>query len=529
MSTRSGATDRNETVKSLLSLHHSAGTFGDAERGLLGPSPSSGIGAAISALAVTDDATPSSKLDLLRALARADFPAYDTDPEAYDALGGAVAGAYGLDVEQLLSDVKAEAGGERFASSASGAKLPHHVALGMADICQIRDVDVEGKRATWIFSEFETDASFASIAAWVKPDNWPVRGPMLFKSMKPVDGVPTTDIGGLDLDAHWHNLYMERVHLIEPISTALHCDYFETTGQAAGVTYELSFSVDDQLNVDRGFLLVTELGDVRHVKVLKVVGFTDPTWTDVARFVCPLWTDWVRSAVEDGTTTDPMPAPEGGREPGTGGPPGTGGRSEVFEEWVEFFGESAKTYTAMFGDVTGRMMQGGYRAGDAMQDTAKYWSQIAKDWAKAWAYGYETMEQMAEEGIDSIKGPPGSGTRAKLFPERTTGTTARGVGVETAGGAVETDVETTTVPIPGLDAAASLHCTDLRSIEVDGRVIPASSVRLRPVRLTKSVAGIEVRIDARNVPAGFYLGEVIIGGSIRRSVQLYVSKARSHR
>ena len=37
------------------------------------------------------------------------------------------------------------------------------------------------------------------------------------------------------------------------------------------MTYELDLSLDDEIDVDRGFLLVNNAGGVRRVKALKIV------------------------------------------------------------------------------------------------------------------------------------------------------------------------------------------------------------------------------------------------------------------
>ena len=79
-----------------------------------------------------------------------------------------------------------------------------------------------------------------------------------------------------------------------------------------------------EIDVDRGFLLVNDAGPVRRVKALKMVGFTDDVWDDVAAMVCPFWTSWVRSAVEGGSTeyaaaTDAHPTGRRRSSPPAGG------------------------------------------------------------------------------------------------------------------------------------------------------------------------------------------------------------------
>ena len=52
------------------------------------------------------------------------------------------------------------------------------------------------------------------------------------------------------------------------------------------------------LQVDRGYLMAADVGGRRHVKALKVVGFTNTLLNTVATEVCPEWSEWVQSAVQ---------------------------------------------------------------------------------------------------------------------------------------------------------------------------------------------------------------------------------------
>ncbi len=57
--------------------------------------------------------------------------------------------------------------------------------------CAAMPVDVEGKQAVWIFTEFETSESLKTLRDWLIPDHWPDWGGEMFKEMRP--------IGSLDL------------------------------------------------------------------------------------------------------------------------------------------------------------------------------------------------------------------------------------------------------------------------------------------------------------------------------------------
>ena len=104
---------------------------------------------------------------------------------------------------------------------------------------------------------------------------------------------------------HWQGVFHEEVRLFERVNTLLRCSHWRMPG-AAAMTYDLDLSLDGQIDVDRGFLLVTDTGPVRRVQVLKIVRFTTTSGTPSRRLVCPFWTDWIRGAVEGATTSVPV-------------------------------------------------------------------------------------------------------------------------------------------------------------------------------------------------------------------------------
>ena len=50
-------------------------------------------------------------------------------------------------------------------------------------------VDVEGKPAVWIFTEFETDESLKTLRDWLIPEHRPEWGGEMFKEMRPIGSV----------------------------------------------------------------------------------------------------------------------------------------------------------------------------------------------------------------------------------------------------------------------------------------------------------------------------------------------------
>ncbi len=464
----------------------------------------------------------SARVGVLFRLAKADFPAYDTDEDAYRQLAASVAQARGLDGDQLLDDLKLSATETvPFESTASGQALPHEeAAFVSSDVCTTRRVNVGGLEAVWVFSEFETDAPFEHVAEWVDPHNWPARGPMLFKTMAPQGpGQPVAIPGDLGTE-HWHGVFHEEVQLVSRLSTLLHCDFWRDGDTSAGMTYDLDVSLDGQIDVDRGFLLVNDLGPVRRVKALKVVGFTTDAWDYVAELVCPFWTDWVRGAVRGGTTSTPRPptheppdtpATQGGD---TGVDPGG-----LLEDWVRFFGSAARDYLALFTDTGTRMRAGGYSASDWVDDGTRYWSKLAKDWARAWTYGLEALDEVAREGVDAGFAPPGS-PRA----------TARGLVTSmTAGappGAATVPAESTTIPVTGLRVDDQPVVSRLVSIEAGGVALSGSDVAVTVVELDDGSAGVRLSTTNTQVPPGLYVGMLQSPqGSPLAPVQLYVSRA----
>ena len=504
-----------EAHHALVGLHAAAGAFGDLDPGALPGFRPSPLAAALRAVAEApeEDIPVSARLSVLHDLARADFPDYESNEAEYRLLAASVADRHGLDVDQLLDDLKGSAqNANPFHSSASARKLPHHAAAFIGeDVCSIRRVQVGALRATWIFSEFETDAPFDSVRQWVDPRNWPRYGPMLFKKMNIVDGGAPVEIKALG-DEHWHGVFHEEVQLLDRVNTLLHCDFWRDGDLAAGMTYELNLSLDNELDVDRGFLSVNDVGPVRRVKALKIVGFTQDIWDDAAQLVCPFWTDFVRAAVEGGTTSTPKPpthTPPGGSDPG---PSPLG---ETFDAWVEFFGDSARSYLDLFGGVASRATSGGYSIADWVDDGNRYWSKLAKDWARAWTFGMELLDEVAEQGINAGVMPPGKPREA-----------GRGAATAMATASAPADAEGTLTPVAGLGRDDRPKCTNLVSIEAGGATVQSTDITVSVEELADGTFGVRLMTTDGSVPPGLYVGDIENPqGQRLASAQLYLSRA----
>lgn len=501
-----------------MALHAHAGTV----RQDLSASHELPAAEALAALTNALDATDSARFDVLAALAKADFPDYAAAEDQYHALAAKIGSDHGLSPEQILTDLKTEAlNPGTIHASETGAKLPHHMtAFFGRDVCNTARIEVGPLPGTWIFSEFETDASFADVAEWVNPHNWPKRGPMMFKSMTPVGGDPTS-IPGVEDGTHWHGVFHEEVQLVERLNTLLHCDYIEIAGAFAGVSYQLTESLDNQINVDRGFLLVNELGATRHVKALKVVGFTEKFWDEVATWVCPLWTDFVRGAVQGGSSSKPAPPT---RPPSAGTTPGA-----VAASWVRFLSAASSRYTTMGVDWMQRAAGPGYDSDALIKDGAKYWLALARDWSEASILSYQSMQQLAGES-ETAAG-------AQVPPLVASPFTA----VPSAGGAsgssVDNEVfvpgaagkEGTTMPITGLKENEPIVCTGLTRLGANRVEIAPADIQVSNQKIADDMFGAKVEVTVTNLNAGLYIGNVDIGvapNTRREPIQLYISRAR---
>lgn len=503
----------------LISLHARAGSDTLPDPGLIPDFRRMGTGFALHTLAdaPVEQIPVSARLGVLGELARAGFPEWETDEAGYRALAGSVASRRsGVEADQLLDDLKLATSEQvPFHTLQSGRSLPHHESAFVGeDVCTVRTVQTGGLSATWIFSEFETDAPFDRVAEWVDPRNWPRRGPLLFKGMDLV-GVERPVSLGPPGDIHWHAVFREEVQLVQRVTTLLHCDFWQDGDRAAGMTYDLSFSLDDQIDVDRGFLLVNDVGPVRRVKALKIVGFKEQIWDRVAAMVRPFWTDWVRAAVEGGGSSTPGRPGSVPTEDSTRRSPWV----ESSEAWIDFLGDSARTYLELFDDMSSRVSAPDAKAVDFADDQRRLFSQLAKDWAQAWTFGLDTLSEVAREGLDAGLTPPDT-PRDRGRGAATTMTAA-------AAPAATAGTEGTVLPLSGLTPQDSPSVSDLVSIESGAARIPAASIATSVEALgTGGGHGVRLRVAVASVAPGLYVGEVTAKeGAAPVPVQLYVSQA----
>ena len=192
----------------------------------------------------------------------------------------------------------------------------------------MQQVKVGDLTGTWIYSEFDTDAPFDKVSEWVDPRNWPRLAPFMFKKMDVVGShQPARDSPSRGTTT---GTASSTRRSSSSTGSARSCT--ATTARMAtalpAMTFELAFSPDGQLDVDRGYITVTNTGlgtgtPGCRVQALKIVGFTEDGWDAVAQYVCPYWTDFLRAAVR-GASSAPKPgdpvAPASRPGPGPGRP-----------------------------------------------------------------------------------------------------------------------------------------------------------------------------------------------------------------
>ena len=530
----------------LLGLHAYAGTYGDKKPadipGFAVRPPQEEL--AVLAAASTDEVSVSTRLDLLYRLAQHGVADDPTTRQGYEQLAASVLPGRDLEPSQLLTDLRTSAQqGTPFAETVSGGHFKHHeTAFIGQDVCTVKTVRVNGIDATWIYAEFETDADFRDLASWVDPHKWSSWGPSFFTKMdfvgEPDPAVLATPPG----DDHWHGVFHEQVQLLRRLNTLLRCAYWRQSDRAVGMTYDLDLSLDGEIDVDRGYLLVTALeGPMKRVKALKVVGFTRPEWDALAQFVCPVWTDLVRQAVAGATTSTVTPP--------TQAPPSSSPLVDTFEAWVDFLGASAATYLRLFEGTSDKVRARSYSSADLLDDGRRYWSQLAKDWAMAWRNGMETVAEVAEHGVDAGFTPPGvphevgrgavSALTTPLAPEPPgappTGASApgfaAGVGATTGApsgtapaGAV--GQERSFVAVPTLTPSDVPAVSDLVSIEAGGAVLAAAEITVTVHSEAGATPSVRLRTTNTTTPPGLYVGTLLGPAGVQgTSVQLYVSRA----
>lgn len=375
--------------------------------------------------------------------------------------------------------------------------------------CAAVPVDVEGRQAVWIFTEFETDESLKTLRDWLIPDHWPAWGGEMFKEMRP--------LGSLDLQSsrggakQTHSNYLEVVEIGgHRLETELRCE-FKSADKWAATSFDLERSIGNMLQVDRGYLMVVSAGGRRHVKALKVVGFTDTLLNTVATQMCPEWSTWVQRATQvaavqsAGGSVSATPGSVGDSDPRVswsteGAAAFTGG---VAEQLIGTVTDMMAFYGPFVTDVSERVWSGHYGQQDLANDSSRLFQRLARDWSRCWQSGMEGISNWAEVTVRPTAGAD---------PGRTART-----------------VEHTTLMVKARSDGARVSITDLTRV---GGALPAT-IKAADVTVTPAVidqagrAYVTIQTDTTNVPAGLYEGSLVAGtGGKQAPALLYVSHAQ---
>lgn len=366
-------------------------------------------------------------------------------------------------------------------------------------IADHRLVTVNGKRAAWLFSEFETDEALDDLVRWLTPDSWPAWGGSMFRKMVRLDRenvVPSGD--------KWQADYLEVVNLGgQELRTVLRFDFQRADGWAA-TTYDLVHSVDNKLQVDRGFLLAVEAPHgKRQVKALKVVGFTDPGQTMEAEDVGPLWTAWIELAIQAAAQ---QREDEGPKDPSfghhaPGGPRVTVGSVADFykdrtNQWTDCVTDMTQFYSGYATDVGSRLYSGEYQAADAAKDSGRLFLRLARDWSRLWRAGSEMAEAFADADIGAT--PAGDPT-----------------------------TDYTDVLVLGTDPPTRVVVLDLEIVGLGDTRLNRSHIEVAPesVGSDPSPATVRLRAHPGAGPSGLYAGSLRVGEQDHPAF-VYISKAR---
>jgi hypothetical protein len=359
-----------------------------------------------------------------------------------------------------------------------------------------RYVTVDGNRAAWLFAEFETSRSLSELTRWLTPQDWPQWGGTIFKEMKPI-GKRKPGRSGYE----WQAKYLEVVNLAgQELNTVLRCD-FGRTAKWAAMTYDLDHSVDNMLQVDRGFLLAVEAPNKRRqVKALKVVGFTNPFETFVVEEMGGQWTGWIRDAIK-------LAAKDGDRDPSIGHHRSTGARvtvdsaSDYYQDWsgqwTECVNDMAQFYGGYASDVGSRLWSGQYNQGDAGRDGGRLFLRLARDWSRLCRAGSQMAADFADADVPS-----------------------------TGGARPTTEYTDVLVSAPAQRARVSVG--DLVKVGLEDTTLKPSHIELGPetVGTAPDPATIRLEVDPRRGSSGLYVGDLTVNPGGTHPAFVYISKAR---
>jgi hypothetical protein len=256
--------------------------------------------------------------------------------------------------------------------------------------------------------------------------------------------------------------------------------------------------------------MVADAGGRRHVKALKVVGFTNTLLNTVATEVCPEWSVWVQRATAVGAVQaaggaiDPTPESVGDSDPRVswsraGAASFSGGMAE---QWISTTADMMDFYAPFSVDVGERLWSGKYDRVDAANDATRLFQRLARDWSVAWQAGMESIANWAEVSVRPT---------ADADPDRSSRTT-----------------EHTTLMVKARADKARVSISDLQRIGRTPATIKSADITISPPVIEQAgSAYVTIQADTTNVPCGLYEGVLVAGtGGKQAPALFYVSHAQ---
>jgi hypothetical protein len=362
--------------------------------------------------------------------------------------------------------------------------------LMFEDACQFFDVTVGGVPAVYIYSEFWSSLPFEQFQPWLDPHHWPDRAPLLFRDVTHTTEQVTEKWQQFTI---WHQRFREEATPFDDVVVNyLACDNASCPSFAV-TAYDLDTRALQGVKVDRGYLLVTDLGEGRAVKFVKIIGFNEPAENQRVYELRPFWMSWLRSVAEGEpdtgakTTAQAPAAPPGAHELGPG---------DLVLQWADAFTHSVGAYGQLAGNLVQGLSGPQFDWNDLRRTFADSWRTTVMPYAVAFTTTQKTLEQMV---APQVTGPAGFQTARS----------AQGLGTTASAPA------TATLPLKPMANTVStrVDLTEMRSISNASMVIP-------PGRIVAGLTGtadqprLSVRVDPRGYWPGVYVGSARIGGGM---------------
>ena len=381
-------------------------------------------------------------------------------------------------------------------------------------VCNIGLVSIDGKQAVAIYSELTTEHSVAQLVAWVDPRKWDTWGPALFKEMsvqQPPPESPVLPPPGLE---GYTASFREHVDLYgHDLRNELACAY-SMGDDVVAMTYDLVDSQGNEVTVDRGFLSATSIDAQRsRLRVLKIIGFSNPGLQAAMLASCPLWTDFIGYAANhaDDIVHGREPAPQTWIDVICG---------MLRDDWAKLVCSTTNDYSQLALELWQEAPTAWSTPGAVVQSGRKLVHQVAQDWAQWWQSSNRVIDALAGGGPTATAkaGGPVGFAAPPSAPPVGRDTTASGTG-----SGASTIIRVTVPPGPG---TVTLGADQFLAIDGTRAYIPGSAVAFTPSMLAGGEDQ-DVTMTLRLLcdQIGFYVGTLNVGTTATMPVSLYVSGA----